>query len=149
MTPTVARAICKVLLRRYSAWAREVQATDATDTLMKVDGSIDKAINAGSSLYVRQSDLSNCFTRLDPALVRDTAIAFGTSGKHAQMLFMINHHRPTVIKAAGYASDWKTTQRGVAQGDSQSPPWPPPSSPGPIEGASRQIARRSASSLPS
>lgn len=34
---------------------------------MKVDGAIDEAINARADLYIRQSDLSNRFTRLDPA----------------------------------------------------------------------------------
>jgi hypothetical protein len=109
------------LVRRYRHWGHLVQETKAVEELMNIEAEIAANFEAGHPRVFRQSDLSDCFTRLDDQLISELAVLFGMPEVHANMLFGLNHHRPVVVKAAGYASDWKEILRGLGQGDSQSP----------------------------
>jgi hypothetical protein len=122
VTAVIARVLSKVLIKRYREWARKVQVTDAVWTLFEVDSVISEAVSADKGFIIRQSDLSNCFTRLQPELIVEMAVAFGMQRRHAVMLFMNNVARPTVIKVGGgLTSDWYEVTRGMAQGDPASP----------------------------
>ncbi|CAK0833437.1 unnamed protein product, partial [Prorocentrum cordatum] len=118
---TVARAFKKIMVEKYKRWAEQVQPTNATAAVLLVDFAIDKAYEDDAGLVVRQSDLSNCFTRLQAELVMQVAGLFGMHDKDAVFLFSDNSARNTVVKVAGYASDSMVPGRGLAQGDPGSP----------------------------
>ncbi|CAK0813607.1 unnamed protein product, partial [Prorocentrum cordatum] len=118
---SVARAISRVAVSKYKQWASQVQPTDAHEILLTVDLAIEKAAHEGTPLHIRQSDLSNCFTRIQPELVVEVAVLFGMHRKDAVLLFMNNVGRDTVVKVSGYASDLPLVLRGLAQGDPASP----------------------------
>ena len=110
-----------MLLRRYRSWTKDIQCTDALQVLFGVEDAVSKAVAEGSPLLIRQSDLSNCFTRLDPELANQLARAFGMRPKHADLFFGLNQRRPAIVRTGAVAGDWKIPDRGLAQGDPVSP----------------------------
>ncbi|CAK0846108.1 unnamed protein product [Prorocentrum cordatum] len=118
---TVARAFEKIMVQKYKRWAEQVQPTNATTAVLLVDFAIDKAYEDDAGLVVRQSDLGNCFTRLQTELVMQVAGLFGMRDKDAVFLFSDNSARNIVVKVAGYASGSMVPERGLAQGDPGSP----------------------------
>ena len=121
VTCMVTRCLEKMLLRRYRAWTKDIQCTDALQVLFGVEDAVSRAVAQGSPLFIRQSDLSNCFTRLDAELANQLARAFGMRPKHADLFFGLNHRRPAIIRTGAVAGDWKVPDRGLAQGDPVSP----------------------------
>ena len=121
VTSVITRAFEKMVLERYKPWVVQVQPTDVVDTLLAVEGLVADAQLHGTSRIFRQSDLSNCFTRLDVDICKQLAIAFGMRPAHAAMLFEINRRRPAVVRAGAAVGEWQFPDRGMAQGDPISP----------------------------
>ena len=121
VTSVITRALEKMVLSRYKKWIQLVQPTDVTEVLLSVEGLIAEARSADGHRLFRQSDLSNCFTRLDPQLCKQLAISFGMRPQHAATLFDMNRSHPAIIRAGAAVGDWCTPERGMAQGDPISP----------------------------
>ena len=121
VTSIITRAFEKMVLERYKSWVVQVQPTDVVDTLLAVEVLVADAQLHGTSRIFRQSDLSNCFTRLDVDICKQLAIAFGMRPAHAAMLFEINRRRPAIVRAGAAVGEWQFPDRGMAQGDPISP----------------------------
>ena len=121
VTAVLARAIGRAVVRRYRDWARLVQPTDTYQSLIEVDGFISEAMLESRGFVLRLSDLSNCFSRIDPTLFRDAATALGMLAKDAALLCNVNVSRPTTVRLGNLASDWQAVLRGMCQGDPASP----------------------------
>ncbi|CAK0870061.1 unnamed protein product, partial [Prorocentrum cordatum] len=117
----VLRAFQKVILGRYKNWADEVQPTNAIHNLFSMDIEIGAARESGEPFVVRQSDLSNCFTRLQPELAHRLAMAFGMHEVDSSFLFLSAVGTSAVVKVGGYASDPICPERGMPQGYPASP----------------------------
>eukprot|EP00434_Breviolum_minutum_P042309 symbB.v1.2.037653.t1/scaffold5614.1/size25330/3 len=90
VTCIITRAFEKMLLERYKVWISSIQPTDAVDTMLAVEALVSKSQLHGTPCLFRQSDLSNCFTRLDADLCKSVALAFGMRPQHADFLFDLN-----------------------------------------------------------
>ena len=110
-----------MLLKRCRPWVKQVQSTDALDQLFGVEDSICRAVVHGSPLLIRQSDLSNCFTRLGASLASQLDKDFGRHARHSDLLFGLNELCPAVVRTGPAAGDWQVPSRGLAQGDPLSP----------------------------
>ena len=121
VTAVVTRILEKMLLSRYKPWVAQIQKTDATEILLSVEAHITHATSTGQQCIFRQSDLSNCFTRLDVDIAKQLAQWFGMLPKHAELYFELNRRRPAVIKAGSAVSQWQVPDRGMPQGDPVSP----------------------------
>eukprot|EP00959_Pyramimonas_sp_CCMP1952_P457642 9475292-Pyramimonas_sp.AAC.1 len=84
------------MVQKYKRWAEQVQPTNATAAVLLVDFAIDKAYEDDAGFVVRQSDLSNCFTRLQAELVMQVAGVFGMHDEDAVFLLSDNSARNTV-----------------------------------------------------
>ncbi len=73
---------------------------------------------AAAKMWFRQSDLSNCSTRLDVDLSKELAVLFGVRLEHSELLCP---QRPAIMKAGGAVGKWIVPERGMAQGDPVSP----------------------------
>ena len=98
-----------------------VQTTNVMDVLFGVDCQIASARASGHPLLVKQSDLSNCFTRLDCDVAKKLAVWHGMRPRHAELFFGLNRSRPAVVKAGAACGDWFLPERGMAHGDPVSP----------------------------
>ena len=121
VTCIITRAFEKMLLERYKAWISSIQPTDAVDTMLAVEALVSKSQLHGTPCLFRQSDLSNCFTRLDVDLCKSVALAFGMRPQHADFLFDLNRGRPAIVRAGQAVGAWQVPERGMAQGDPISP----------------------------
>ena len=115
-TCMIARCLEKMLLRRYKSWITEVHCTDALQVLFGVEDAIARATCQGSPLLISQSDLSNCFTRLDAALAADLAKAFGMRPKHANLFLASTCGVELLLELAqlqgiGKPGSWASTGR--------------------------------------
>jgi ribonuclease HI len=121
ITPVVVRALEKIFVKRYADWLRDIQSTDALDTLLAVDAAIGQATLRGEQLFCRQSDLKNCFTKLDARTAERLAVEFGMEPSHAELLFRFSERRPAVVRHGAVVGGWRTPERGFPQGDPVAP----------------------------
>ncbi|CAK0861772.1 unnamed protein product [Prorocentrum cordatum] len=115
----VFRALQKVILGRYKRWAEAVQPANTIQNRLCMDLDIETARASGAPFIVRQSDLSNCFTRLQPELAHRLAMAFERgmpqgypasplaaaqfAGAHARRLVAL--HNPDYFSFRTYVDD--------------------------------------------
>ena len=119
--PRHGRYLTAAALFRGRMSTKEVEETDVASVVLSVDSLISETRLANGRRFFRQSDLSNCFTRLDPQLCKQLAISFGMRPQHASTLFDMNRSRPAIIRAGAAVGGWHTPERGMAQGDPISP----------------------------
>ena len=115
VTCIITRAFEKMLLERYKAWISAIQPTDAVDTMLAVEALVSESQFRGTPCLFRQSDLSNCFTRLDVDLCKSVALAFGMRPHHANFLFDLNRGWPAIVRAGQAVGAWQIPERGMAQ----------------------------------